>query len=254
VNLQEARTILLYYRPGTADADDPQVAEALALAKTNPELGLWLEAQGVGQAALRAKFRQVTPPEGLREQIVSEYGASRRGLALRRALGLAVTVALLLLGLLAVLWPLRQPAATPANALADLQNSLVRTALSPYAMDLPTNNLASIRAYLAQRQAPADFTLPAPLRHTALSGCAVRVWQGARISLICFRTGKPLPPGAASDLWLFVVDRAAITNAPPATAPQFAKINRLMTATWTESEQLYFLGMVGPEAELESFL
>ena len=38
MNHDEARQILLLYRPGTADAEDPQIAEALALAKREPEL------------------------------------------------------------------------------------------------------------------------------------------------------------------------------------------------------------------------
>ena len=33
MNRDEAKTILLLYRPGTADADDPEFAAALALAK-----------------------------------------------------------------------------------------------------------------------------------------------------------------------------------------------------------------------------
>ena len=38
MNRDEAKIILLLYRPGTADAGDPEVAEALTLAKNDPEL------------------------------------------------------------------------------------------------------------------------------------------------------------------------------------------------------------------------
>ncbi len=38
MNRDEAKTILLRYRPGTADADDPEIATALALARQDPEL------------------------------------------------------------------------------------------------------------------------------------------------------------------------------------------------------------------------
>ena len=78
MNISEAKSILLLYRPGTADAEDPQMAEALSLVKVNPELAGWLETHCAAQEALRSKFSQITPPAGLREQIISEYEASKR--------------------------------------------------------------------------------------------------------------------------------------------------------------------------------
>jgi hypothetical protein len=158
---------------------------------------------------------------------------------------------LLLLGTLAVFW---FPRPTPDNQLVIYQNRMVRLALGGYPMDVMTNDPASIHAYLAGNHAPADFRLPAPLQKTALTGCAVEEWQGAKVSLVCFRTGKPLPPGVASDLWLFVVDRASVKNAPAATAPQLAKVNRLITATWTDGDKLYFLGVEGGEPDIRQYL
>lgn len=251
MNVNEAKIVLLRYRPETADAEDPLVAEALALAKSDPELARWLAAHLAQQEGLRAKFKQIAPPAGLKEQIISEHRASRQR-AMARLLWASVAVLLLLLGTLAVLW---HPRSVPAeNTLAIYQKQMVRVALGGYAMDLLTNDLASIRTHLARSGAPADFSLPPPLQHTVVTGCAVREWQGANISLVCFRTGKPLPPGSASDLWLFVVDRTAVTNAPAAASPQLARVNRLMTATWTDGNQLYFLGVSGQEADIKKYL
>jgi len=251
VNLVDAKTHLLRYRPGTTDAADPLVNEALALAKISPELACWLEAQSAGLTVLRGRFRQIAPPAGLKEQILSEFAASQRAMARRRLLGVTLAVICVLVATLANLWP---PRRATENPLVLYQNRMVRIAMGGYAMDLLTNDPGSIRAYLAQHQAPADFTLPVPLQHTALMGCAVRDWRGARVSLICFRTGKPLPPGVASDLWLFVVDRASVGNAPNPNAPQFARVSRLITATWTEGNNLYLLGVQGPESDLRQYL
>jgi hypothetical protein len=251
VNLVEAKTNLLRYRAGTTDAEDPLVNEALALAKRSPELSDWLEAHNAGLAALRDRFQQIAPPAGLKEQILSEFAASHRAMARRRFVGVAFAVVLVLAGTLASFWPARRAADNP---LVLYQNRMVRIAMGGYAMDLLTNDPGPIRAYLAQHQAPADFTLPTPLQHTALTGCAVKDWQGARVSLICFRTGKPLPAGTASDLWLFVVDRAAVGDAPNPNAPQYARVSRLTTATWTEGNKLYLLGVQGPESDLRQYL
>lgn len=251
MNSDEAQQILLLYRPGTADAEDPQIAEALALAKQDPELASWLEEHCKVQAALRAKFRQLAPPAGLQAQIISEYAASRWKIPARQKIQFALALLILLLGALAVFWLPHQPA---DNSLAIYQNRMARVALSPYGMDLLTNNPAPIRAYLARRHAPADFVLPAPLQQATLAGCAVEEWQGATVAMICFRTGRALPPGAASDLWLFVVDRTAVKDAPEGNQLRLAKVNRLITASWTQSGKLYFLGTEGEAAAIKQYL
>jgi hypothetical protein len=237
VNINEAKNILIIYRTGPADADDPQVAEALSMAANDPELGRWLETQKAQQEALRSKFRGIAVPAGLKEQIISEHAAGKRMAALPRKIWYALAAALVILGMLAL-----------------YQNAMVRTALGGYPMDVMTNDLAPVRAYLATKQAPANFTMPAPLQHARLIGCAARVWQGANVSLVCFRTGRPLAHGDSNDLWLFVTDRSAVKNAPDSTTPQFAKVNRLMTATWAEGDKLYFLAVEGEEADLKSYL
>lgn len=254
MNANEAKTLLLLYRPGTADAEDPQMADALALAKTNPELAGWLEEQTARQDALRAQFRHLAPPAGLREQIIAEHAAGARTISVRKSLRPALAFLLaVLLGTMAVVWYQRVPTG-PDNTLAIYQNQMVRTALSPYAMDLMTNDAAAIHAYLAQNHAPADFTLSARLQQATILGCAVAGWQDTKVSLVCFRSGRPLPPGAVGDLWLFVVDRKTVKNAPDTIAAQVAKVNRLITATWTDGDKLYFLAEEGGEADLKQYL
>ena len=251
MNVNEAKTILLLYRPGTADAEDPQISGALALAKREPELARWLEEHCARQEALRAKFRQITAPAGLKEQIISEQAASEKMISTRRTIQFAAAAAILLFAVLAVFRFLPQAS---DDTLAVYQNQMVGVALRGYAMDVQTNDAAAIRAYLVQNHAPADFVLPAPLQQAALVGCAVEDWQGVKVSMICFRTGKPLAPGVASDLWLFVVDRTSVKNAPAGAAPQFTKVNRLMTATWTQGGKTYLIGTAGDVLTLRQYL
>jgi hypothetical protein len=254
MTINEAKEILQLYRPGTEDADDPQVAEALALAESNPELSLWLEMHIACQEAMRAKLRQISPPAGLKEQILSEHAASPRAVPRPPVLSYAVAaLAILLLGALVFVWlPRRSP--TSANSLAMFQREMVSIALRSYPMDLHTNNASGIRAYLTQKSAPANFTLPAGLQKTPVVGCAVELWQGASVSLVCFRTGKPLAPGSEADLWLFVADRASVKNLAATTTTQFAKISKVITATWSQGDKLYLLGGFGNEADLKPYL
>jgi hypothetical protein len=254
VNRDEAKSILLLYRPGTADADDQQIAEALALANREPGLARWLEEHCARQEALRAKFRQIAVPAGLKEQIISEQAAFLKKNARREKIVGAAAVAAIALSLifLAPFWLARRAAAD--NTLASYENQMVRLALSGYAMDLATNDPAQIRNYLAQKQAPADYALPAGLQKVAVTGCAVEGWQDTKAAMICFRTGKPLPPGQQNDLWLFVVDRAAVKNAPPPGPPRIAAVNRLITAVWTQGDKVYLLGTEGDAQAIRQYL
>jgi hypothetical protein len=251
VNHEEAKNILLLYRHGTADAEDPQIAEALALAERDQELKDWLVRHCAQQFVLREKFRQIAAPAGLKEQIISEQAAQDKMIFWRQKFALAAMSVLVLLAALAPVWFLHHG---HDDTLAIYKNRMAGLALRGYAMDLATNDSEQIRAYLAQNHAPADFVLPAGLKQVALTGCAVENWQRAKVSMVCFRAGKPLAPGGQSDLWLFVVDRASIKGTPVESSPQFSKVNRLITATWTQGDKLYLLGAEGDEQAIRQYL
>jgi uncharacterized membrane protein YbaN (DUF454 family) len=251
MNRDEAKTILLLYRPGTADAGDPEIAAALELARQDPELTRWLVEHCARQEAVRAGFRKITAPAGLKEQIISEQAAHEKMLFWRRRAVLAAAAVVMVLVTLASFW--FQPRRND-DTFAIYRSRMVGIALRGYVMELVTNNPAQIQGYLARNQAPADYVLPASLAKTAVTGCAIESWRGVKVSMICFRTGKPIPPGEQSDLWLFVIDRATVNDAPPAGSRQFVRVNKLMTATWTQGDKLYVLGVEGDEQTLRQYL
>jgi uncharacterized membrane protein YbaN (DUF454 family) len=251
VNREEAKDILLLYRHGTADAADPQFAAALALSKSDPELKHWFVRHCALQFVLREKFRAITAPAGLKEQIISEQAALVKRLFWQRHARLVTTGAVAVVLVLLALW--LRPGASD-DTFAIYQNRMAGVALRGYAMDFATSEASQIRAWLAQNHAPADYSLPASLQNLAVTGCAIQSWQGAKVSMICFRTGRPLPPGAQSDLWLFVIDRASVKDAPASGPPVVAMVNQLLTATWTEGGKVYVLGVEGDEATLRKFL
>ena len=252
MNVNEAKTILLLYRPGTANAEDPEIAEAFALAKVDPDLGRWLEAHCARQVVIGEKFRQLTVPAGLKEQIISEQAASEKAKLWRPKYVLAMVMVLVLLfGMLAFFW---LPQRRPDDTLAIFQNQMAVIALRGYGMGLTPSAPAQIRSHLADNQAPADYVLPSALQKTAVAGCAIESWQNAKVSMICFRTGKPLPAGEQSDLWLFVVNRSSLTVSTVGETPQFSKVNRLIIATWTKGDKIYLLGTAGDEQTIRQYL
>ncbi len=251
MNVNEARIILLTYRPGTADAADAQVAEALALAQRDPGLGSWLTNHCAYQEALRAKLRDIPVPAGLKEQIISEQPALERLPQRHPRLTVAVLVGIILLAMLTIFWPQFYP---KDNTLAVYQNQMMGIALNGYGMDLLTNSTTEIRAYFAKKQAPADYTLPDSLQKVAVVGCAIQDWQKEKVSMLCFRSGRPLPPNQTTDLWLFVVPRTSVRGAPEAGSARISTINGLVTAVWTQGDKVYLLGAAGDKSMLQQFL
>jgi len=252
MNREEAKQILLPYRHGDSDANDPQIAEALQLAKSDDELRRWLEEHSSRQEILRAKFRQIPVPEGLVQQIVSEHAAIKRSSFLQRhrlvAAVFAVT-AVVLIGLYS--W---QQMPKTDYSLGTYQSQMASVAISGYALGLATNDPAQIRDFLKQKDAPSDFVLTEPLKQVVLTGCAVENWQGRNVAMICFHTGSSSSDSHVSNLWLFVADRKLVTGAPEGTTPQMAKVGPLMTATWTQNGKVYLLGQQGDEQALKSYL
>jgi hypothetical protein len=248
---EEARETLRLYRPWTADAAEPEIAEALALARQDAELSRWLDQHCAQQEILRAKIRQIPVPAGLKEQIISERRVFTQRRFVRRAIALAAaSVGVILIDWwAAVLWQL------PPNddTFSNYCSRMVSAALRGYSMDFESSDAKQIRNYLAQQKAAENYELPAGLQKAAATGCAIKYWQGAKVAMLCFRTGQPLPPGGKSDLWLFVVDRASVKGAPAAASPQFARVNKLMTATWTQGNKLYLLGAAGDEPMLRGW-
>lgn len=253
MNREEAKAVLLLYRHHTADDLDPQVIAALALAKHDIELARWLEMHCARQYVLREKFRQIPIPEGLKEQIISEHASSLQQPPRKHRRFLEAVAVVFILLAVTIGWFSfhRHPA---ENTLAAFQNQMAGFALRGYAMELLTEDDGKIRAYLKERQSPADYVLPGPLQQATRSGCAVEGWLNSKVSLICFQTGKPLAPGAQSDLWLFVVDEKLVENIPAGKVPQLAKVNRLITATWASGGKIYFLSTEGEVADIQKYL
>jgi len=249
----EAKIILLRYRPGTTDREEPEMREALALAQVDEKLSRWLADNGASQQLLRTTFKQIQAPEGLLQQIISEHAASQRASVIRRRFArISLVAALVLLGIIgSTLWSGSRPQAD--NTLGIFEQQMAGYALRGYYMDLQTNDAEQIRAFLRQQQAPADYTISGPLQKATLIGCAVEGWQNSKVSMICLGTGAPLAAGGKNDLWLFVVDQKSVADAPKDSQPHFDRVNRLVTATWSEQGKLYLLATTADEGTLRSF-
>jgi hypothetical protein len=258
VTTEEAKEILLPYRHGTSDAEDPQIAEALALARQDPELARWLEAHCARQYVITEKLRRIAPPDGLIQQIIAENRSAQKQSVFERnpALTALVCALAILICLLVATDPTewwRTFQGTDKRMVAYQQN-MARVALSTYGMGLATSDTNQIRAYLKQNDAPSDFALNASLKQTPMTGCAVEDWHGAKVSMLCFHSNPANANAKTSDLWLFVANRNLVSDSPDQTQPQLHRVGSLLIATWVDGDRLYMLARQGNLEDLKKFL
>ena len=242
MNATQAQTVLLAWRPGHGDLRDPDVAAALELARNEPTLKHWLERHSEYQRAVAKGFQEIPVPADLRARILARPNIIAPVPWWRKPGGLSAAAAVaLLLGLAA--WWVRPPA---ENSLPVFRSRMVGIVLRQYTMAIETNDMAQIRAYLARRQAPADYVLPEKLGRLPLLGADVLSWRSERVSMVC------LDSAAQGTLFLFVVNGASVDGKGSITA-EFMQVNKLITASWTRGGRTYVLAGAGSRESLQQY-
>ncbi len=235
----QAKSILARWRPGEPLDSDPEIQEAIRILNRDQDHAEWLRRHSEFQAATAAALRRLPVPTHLAAGILA---AARPRVLMpsfrwRRSLRLAaagVVAALLAAGVL-----LRDGTTTDHTT---FRGRMVRAALREYRMEITTNDVPAIRAYLARKNAPADFNLPPGLAVLPALGAGTLSWKDGRASMVCLDGG---PDGM---LYVFVVPEAELSGAPPART-EFARVNRLATGTWTHQGRTY---VVASSASLDT--
>ena len=182
MNSEEAKRILLAWRPDTADADDPDVAQALVQAGRDPVLRGWLEQHRAFQESMRRSFREAPVPPELAGKILAARMPRRSPIGWRRSTALAAAAVLAFLLGMAALW--MRP--TGEGSFTTFRTRMVSKVLRQYPpMDLVTNDLTAIRHHQAARNAPADYRLPPGLAPLAVQGAGLLSWQDRKVSMVC---------------------------------------------------------------------
>ncbi len=232
MNPTQAKQVLLLYRPGTPDADDPEIQQALELARQDPELGQWLEQHVAFQSAMRAKLRQIEVPEHFKEALLARRKIVRPAIPWRSPVWLAAAAIFVVLLGLAGLW-LRP---TVPDRFANYRESMVSAAVRMYGMDIETRDMAQLRPFFAKKGAPSDYDVTGGLAQLPLKGGGLLRWRGNPVSMVCFDR-------AGTTLFLFVMKREALKDAP--AAADVAPVDGLLTASWTRGNDVYVLA--GPQ-------
>jgi len=232
---ERAKQILLLYRPGTTDAQDPEVADALAAVEADPGLRAWFEQHCEFQAAMRSRLRAIEVPPGLKETLL----ARGRIVPLPRAqpwwhgtpaLAAAAAVVATVIGL----WVFGGFSREGARRYADYQSRMVATILREYRMDVETPNLEEVRGYMRSKGSPDDFELTAGLQRMELAGGGFLRWRNHPVSMVCFRRQDK------QMVYLFVMKKELVKD-PPSPQPRISQVHDLQTATWSSGDKAYLL-------------
>ena len=225
----------MLYRPGTADAEDPEIIEAMAVARRDPELARWFERHVAFQSAMRAGFQQIAVPDHLKVELLTGLKIIRPSVWWQRPVWLAAAAVVVLALGLAALW--LRPAVP--DRFVNFQEMMVSKAENvAYAMDWPTNDMSALRTALATRGAPANYDVPKGLARLQLTGGAALTWRANPVSMVCFNRGDN------QMVFLFVMKRSALKDPPP-ERPLVVKISAMTTVSWTKGDEAYVLA--GPE-------
>jgi hypothetical protein len=240
---RQAKEILLRYRPGSNEPIDPQLAEALALAERDAELGHWLEQQQRADDAIRTRLREAPVPAGLKQRILAEHKIARVDFGWRNPAWLAAAAAVVILGAVcaSVYW------FRTSHGLAAYRTQMVRYITGGYSLTVKANNFDELRQVLAERKWPTDFIVPDRLRAVTVIGGGALEWKGHKVALACMREDR-------RGLWLFVISKAGLFGAPATETPRVQMVDVMPTATWSQGDNTYLLMVQGDEALLRQYL
>lgn len=245
MNNRDAQFVLSAFRPGGQDATDPQFAEALSQARSDPTLASWLSAQVAFDRNFADALQSVRPPDDLRRRIVAGGIASLPRQTFRRTyfLALAAGIAVVALAAGLLLRGKSDHALTPWQAAA--LNFVSSNNRAPE-LDHLAPGVEELQSWLTARNAPMAARLPAGLSQSELLGCKVLNVQQRAVTIICFRqTDGRL-------VHLVVTDRSALPAG--AATPAFQQSGPWATVSWVEGGHAYMLAAIGSEATVGRFL
>ncbi len=257
MNSQEAKQILLLYRPAV-DREDPDFAEALALTNADLELNTWFKQHCAFQNAARAAFNDIPIPEGLKEQILSERKAHLTLTSRRRALVAACAVVVIAFCGVLSFRTIFPPKPTLDYSFANFHTNMIGVIIRYPVMDIPTNNVQAIRSYLAQHGQSNLVSTPAvdkivQMPNIAGTGGKKLDWQDKPVAMICLNSGRNADP-KKPDLFLFVVDNGSITGPPPGPTPVITQDRKgIVSGSWTSGNKTYILAGLGDKDFLKQY-
>lgn len=241
----QARDILQSCRADGSDDGNPNFAEALGVAATDPALAARLEADRALDRAIGSRLQEIPPPPFLREQVLAGVAARKSARRHRRAALLALAACVALLAVIGATWMVR---AREKISFASYRQDMVGRLDGRIQLSFTGENPSDLQNWLETKRGVSGFTLPAGLQHLPGIGCRTWTWNGRPAGLICF-----LGNGREA-VHLLVISRDAVPRAPAGGETRFEQIGGWQTASWVQGDQVFLLAGKLERAELQKLL
>lgn len=234
MNNQEAKFILSAYRANGVDANGEVFAEALQQAQRDPSLGAWLVRQQAHDAEIVRKLREIAPPPGLRDAILTGAKVSdvrRSGWRQPFWITLGAAAAVLLVASLAFSW---DSGAVQSRAL--LEFALNDTARGHHGDG--GDGVARAQTELSDPETRLTVGLPVELADFGKVGCRTLLLNGAEVFEICFyRNGT----------WfhLYATRLTPADDSRNGSKLVMKEWNQLSGALWSDPKFGYMYALVG---------
>ena len=266
MNNDEAKFILIAYRPSGEDSSDAQMKAALDLTQRNPGLDAWLKLEIERDTKIAAALQSAPVPPSLRNEILAGAKISAFSGKARRFwfTWLPLSAAALLMAS-AVTWFLTENerlhssryTATPLPLPPELAG-WQKVALSTLESGKMQFNAASpkpqvLADWLKNHGSPGNLALAKSrlnLTKLASLGCTVLTVDGQRVSIVCFQL-----PGGEGEVHLAMTNRQGQPGAPSTEQPPaFVQHGNWATAQWCEGEQWVMVASTIAEAKLKQLI
>jgi hypothetical protein len=230
MNREEAKSILESFRPGGADAANPQFAEALGLVERDAELRAWFQEQRAFDSAIAENLKDLAVPADLKASILAGRAVVRmplwRDSRMRVAAAAAVALMVALAGAKYV---------GSGASFAEFREKLIVEAWAgDRHVDFESSEWKEVSRWLAAQNVSTNFNLPPALANVRLHGASVVDLDGHRISCVCLADGP-------KHLHLFVVTGAEFSDRSRDGTPDFEKCSGWKTASWQQGDKIFVL-------------
>ncbi len=125
---------------------------------------------------------------------------------------------------------------------------MARLVQRSFPMKIVLTDQSAIRQYFRTNGGPYDFSLPHNLEKLPGMGAAVLTWHSQPVSLF------GLNAGVNTNFYIFLIKKTTFANEPVPANPQFSRVGRVMTASWTAGNNIYLVTGPNDATTLQSFL
>lgn len=230
MNREEAKSILGTYRPGGADAADPQFAEALRLVERDAELKSWFQEQRAFDSVIAGSLKDLAVPADLKTSILAGRVIVRVPLWRDSRVRVAAAAAVALMVALG--------SSKYVGARASFSKFREKLIAEAWAgdrhVDFESSEWKEVSRWLAAQNVSNNFNLPPALGDLRVHGASVVDLDGRRIPCVCLADGP-------RHLHLFVVTGAEFSDQPQDGMPDFEKCGGWKTASWQQGEKTFVL-------------